>query len=183
MFIGWKGDGNDNLNVMGLPGYHVNVLNVNTGAVLSTTVLSDSGAAGRPTFNGTLQDQRGGLNLVQGWVYATFADFLAFDEGDYHGWVAAWQTSNPSIQRYFPMTRTVDGAGAWGPGGPAAGPDNTLYVATGNGITDNEYWYSIDGGNTIGNKFTSSETSPRPPVLLRTMAISTSPGRAMVTTT
>ena len=165
LFIGWKGDGNDNLNVMGLPGYHVNVLDVNTGAVLSSTLLADPGRVGRPTFSGVLQDQRGALNLVNGWVYASFADFLAYDKGDYHGWVVGWQASNPAIQTYFPTTRTIDGGGAWGPGGPAAGPDDSLYVATGNGITDNNYWQSIDGGSRLGNKFTSSETSPRPPAL------------------
>ena len=165
LFIGWKGDGNDNLNVMGLPDYHVNVLDVNSGTVLSTTVLADTGAGGRPTFNGTLQDQRGGLNLVNGWVYASFADFLAYDEGDYHGWVVGWQASNPANQAFFPTTSTIDGGGAWGPGGPAAAADNTLYVATGNGITDGNYWRNLDGGNELGNKFTSGETSPRAPAL------------------
>ena len=42
--------------------------------------LSDNGGPGRPTFDGSKQDQRGGLNLVGGLVYATFADFLADDE-------------------------------------------------------------------------------------------------------
>jgi hypothetical protein len=165
LFIGWKGDGNDNLNVMGMPDYHVNVLDVNTGALLSTTVLADRGGAGRPTFNGVLQDQRGGLNLVHGWVYASFADFLAYDEGDYHGWVIGWEANNPSTQSFFPTTRTINGGGAWGPGGPAAAEDHSLYVATGNGITDNGYWQNLDGGNSLGNKFTSGETSPRPPAL------------------
>jgi hypothetical protein len=165
LYIGWKGNGNDNLNVMGLPEYHVNVLNVNTGQVIQSVPLSDHGAAGRPEFNGMLQDQRGGLNLVQGWVYATFADFLAFDAGNYHGWLVAWQAANPTIQKFFPTTRTVFGGGAWGPGGPAAAPDGSLYVATGNGITNNAYWQSIDGGNRLGNKFTSPETSPQPPAL------------------
>ena len=165
LFLGWKGDGNDNLNVMGLPDYHINVLDVNTGNVLSTTVLADHGGAGRPTFNGVLQDQRGALNLVNGWVYASFADFLAYDAGDYHGWVVGWNTHHPHHQRYFPTTRTINGGGAWGPGGPAAAGDGTLYVATGNGGTDGNYWRNLDGGNALGNKFTSGETSPRAPAL------------------
>jgi hypothetical protein len=165
LYIGWKGDGNDNLNVMGIPDYHVNVLNVNTGQILQTVALADKGAAGRPEFNGVLQDQRGGLNLVDGWVYGTFADFLAFDAGQYHGWVVGWQASNPAIQKFLPTTRTVFGGGAWGPGGPAAATDGTLYVATGNGITNDAYWKNISGGNSLGNKFTSPETSPRAPAL------------------
>ena len=165
LYIGWKGDGNDNLNVMGLPDYHVNVINVNTGDVVQTEVLADTGSPDRPAFNGILQDQRGGLNLVQNWVYASFADFLAFDAGDYHGWVVGWRASDPAVQTYFPTTRTIFGGGSWGPGGPVAAPDNTLFVATGNGITNDAYWQSINGGNLLGNKFTSGETSPRSPAL------------------
>ncbi|KAF2989014.1 hypothetical protein OGR47_15025 [Methylocystis sp. MJC1] len=165
LFIGWKGYGNDNLNVSGLPGYHVNVLDVNTGSIKSSTPLSDPGAAGRPTFNGAVLDQRGALNVAQGFVYATFADFLAFDKGDYHGWLVGWQANNPNIQTFVPTTKTIIGGGAWGPGGPAAGPDGSLYVATGNGGTDGNYWHSINGGGRLGNKATFGDTSPKAPAL------------------
>ena len=163
--IGWKGDGNDFLNVIvGLPGYYINVLDVNTGALVNSHMLLDFGATGRPTFVGIAQDQRGGLNLSQSWVYATFADFLAFDKGDYHGWVVGWQASNPAQQTFVPLTRTITGGGAWGPGGPAA-TDASLYVTTGNGGTDAQYWSNINGGTLLGNKFTSAETSPKSPAL------------------
>ncbi len=165
LFIGWKGDGNDQLNVSALPSYHVNVLDVNTGAVKSSTPLSDPGAGGRPTFNGAVQDQRGGLNQVQGFVYTTFADFLAFDAGDYHGWLVGWQANNPNIQTFTPTTRTINGGGAWGPGGPAAGLDSTLYVATGNGMTNDGYWHALNGGDRLGNKHTFGDTSPKAPAL------------------
>jgi hypothetical protein len=145
--------------------YHVVVLDVETGKILKNAQLSDPGAGGRPKFDGNVQDQRGGLNLVDGWVYATFADFLAFDAGPYHGWVVGWEAADPSKQRYFPTTRNVVGGGAWGPGGVAAAADGSLFVATGNGGTNNDYWRSIDGGNRLGNKFTSGETSPRFPSL------------------
>ena len=145
--------------------YHVHVLDVNSGAILSSHQLVDPGAAGRPTFDGNLQDQRGALNLVHGWVYAGFADFLAYDAGPYHGWVVGWEAENPARQHFFPTTRNVVGGGAWGPGGVASGADHSLFVATGNGGTDANYWNSLDGGTLIGNKYTSPETSPRSPAL------------------
>jgi hypothetical protein len=145
--------------------YHVMVLDVDTGKILRTAPLTDPGAAGRPKFDGNVQDQRGGLNLVDGWVYATFADFLAFDAGPYHGWVAGWNANTPTNQRFMPTTSTVFGGGAWGPGGVAAAADGSLFVATGNGLTNDNYWRDLDGGGRLGNKFTSGETSPRFPSL------------------
>jgi hypothetical protein len=94
--------------------YHVHVMDVNTGAVLSSHKLFDPGAPGRPTFDGNAPDQRGALNLMHGWVYATFADFLAFDAGPYHGWLVGWEANNPARQHFFPTTRSVGGGGAWG---------------------------------------------------------------------
>ena len=167
LYIGWKGDGNDNLNVVGLPDYHVNVLNVNTGQVVQTRVLADVGGSGRPAFNGILQDQRGGLNLVHGWVYATFADFLAFDAGDYHGG-AGWSVGRPAVPPIKSFSQQQEMFSGAELGDLADRPPRRItrcIVATGNGITNDAYWQSIDGGNLLGNKFTSGETSPRPPAL------------------
>ncbi len=115
--------------------YTLFVLDINTGAVLDQALLVDAGAPGRPTFDPTKLDQRGGLNLVNGWIFATFADFLKYDADTYYGWIVACNQTNLSQQLFLPSTLTATkGGGMWGPGGAAAGPDGTLYASTGNGI-------------------------------------------------
>lgn len=132
--------------------YHMYALDLDTGSVIQSAPLSDPGAAGRPTFDGNAQDQRGGLNLVNGRVYATFADFYAYDAGTYHGWVVGCNANNLNNQWYFSTTNNVLAGGCWGPGGAAASADGTLFVATGNATTaDNNYWAGIPSGQHPGD--------------------------------
>jgi hypothetical protein len=114
----------------------------------------DPGGPGRPTFNGDVQDQRGGLNLVGGLVFATFAAYAGYDAFDYNGWLVGCDADNLLRQSYLALTRTVYGGGCWGPGGVVLGVDGSLYVATGNptsliatgGGLDANYW-SANGGD------------------------------------
>lgn len=132
--------------------YHMYALDLDTGTVIQSAPLSDPGAAGRPTFDGNAQDQRGGLNLVNGRVYATFADFYAYDIGNYHGWVVGCNANNLNNQWYFSTTKNVLAGGCWGPGGAAAAADGTLFIATGNATTaDNNYWAGIPSGQHPGD--------------------------------
>jgi len=121
-------------NGAGMGVYKMFALDMDTGAAIQSATLNDPGAAGRPTFNGDQQDQRGALNLVNGRVSATFAAFYAYDKGDYHGWMVSCNANNLNNQLYLPTTRTVWGGGVWGPGGAAAAADGTHYIATGNGF-------------------------------------------------
>jgi hypothetical protein len=115
--------------------FRIFALDINTGNILDQALLVDAGASGRPTFDSTKQDQRGGLNLVNGWIFATFADFLKYDADTYYGWVVACNQTDLSQQSFLPMTKTSTlGGGAWGPGGAAAAADGSLYLSTGNGI-------------------------------------------------
>jgi len=133
--------------------YKAVALDLDTGTVIQSATLQDPGAAGRPTFDGTAQDQRGGLNLVNGRLYATFADFLGYDAGNYHGWVVGLNANNLNDQWYFSVTKSVLGGGCWGPGGVAAAPDGTLYVATGNATTaDTAYWAGVPAGHSPGEQ-------------------------------
>jgi hypothetical protein len=137
----------------GASSYVANVLDLDTGAVIESAALSDPGAAGRPTFDPNAQDQRGALNLVNGRVYATFADFLAYDAGTYYGWVVSINAGNVADQWFFPVMTNLMGGGIWGPGGTVAAPDGTLYVATGNATNDDAaYWSSIPAGQGPGDK-------------------------------
>ncbi|HEY4385184.1 MAG TPA: hypothetical protein VGN34_12040, partial [Ktedonobacteraceae bacterium] len=94
--------------------FNVFALDLNTGTILDYETLKDPGAAGRPTFDPTLVDQRSGLNLIDGWLFATFAAILAYDKGAYHGWVIACNQTHLSQQLFLPTTKNVLGGGAWG---------------------------------------------------------------------
>jgi hypothetical protein len=136
----------------GVSQYTMYALDLDTGTTIQSATLSDPGASGRPTFDASQQDQRGGLNLVNGRVYATFAAFYAYDAGTYHGWVVSCNANNLNSQWFFSVTKNVLAGGCWGPGGAAAAPDGTLYVATGNATTaDSAYWASIPSGQHPGD--------------------------------
>src|SRR5713226_1938914 len=132
--------------------YKMFALDLDTGATIQCALLTDPGAMGRPTFDPNQQDQRGGLNLVNGRVYATFAAFYGYDIGNYHGWVVSCNANNLNNQWYYSTTTNVLAGGCWGPGGAAAAPDGTLYIATGNATTaDNNYWAGIPSGQHPGD--------------------------------
>jgi hypothetical protein len=137
--------------------YHAYALDLDSGTIIQSAQLADSGGAGRPTFVPNAVDQRGALNLVNGRVYATFADFQYDDSTDYgemHGWVVGCNANNLFDQWYWPSTQNVQGGGIWGPGGAAAAPDGTLYVATGNGyISDPNYWTTHPHPGDYGDYF------------------------------
>ncbi len=96
-------------NGAGTGQFWISALDLDTGSVIQDALLADPGGAGRPVFDPTTLDQRGGLNLVNGFVMATFADFLAYDEGPYHGWVVATAASNLYRQAFLPLTQNVTG--------------------------------------------------------------------------
>jgi hypothetical protein len=103
--------------------------------------LSDAGAPGRPTFDGATVDNRTGLNIVNGRIFATFADVRIYDKGNYHGWIVSIDEANLANQLYFSTTTTVRGGGVWGSGGVAVAADGTAYASTGNATTaDDPYW-------------------------------------------
>jgi hypothetical protein len=139
-------------DIAGTGTYLMFSLDLDTGATIHQVRLHDPGAAGRPTFDGNTVDQRGALNLVDGQIVATFADFLGYDAGPYHGWVVSCYASNLHHQLYLSVTTNVLGGGCWGPGGAAAA-DGSLYVGTGNATTaDAAYWAALPPGTHPGDR-------------------------------
>jgi hypothetical protein len=131
--------------------YNMYALDMDTGTVLQSATLHDPGEPGRPTFDASQHDQRGGLNLVNNWLYCTFAAFLIDDEGEYHGWVVGCNANNLNLQSFFSTTTNVYGGGLWGPGGAAADA-GILYIATGNGAyIPANYWTSLPAGKHPGD--------------------------------
>lgn len=131
--------------------YQIYSIDINDGSVIQSSTLQDAGASGRATFDGSAQDQRGALNLVNGWVYSTYADFYWYDEGNYYGWVVACNANNLNEQLFLPVSKNVLGGGCWGPGGAAADSDGYLYAATGNGTTADSYYGTGSWSTAPGN--------------------------------
>jgi hypothetical protein len=132
--------------------YKIYCVDMNDGTIIQAAQLQDAGAAGRATFDATQQDQRGALNMVNGWVFSTYADFQAYDLGNYYGWIVACNANNLYEQLFLPVSKNVLGGGCWGPGGAAADSDGYLYAGTGNGTNADGYyganpWTSAPGNN------------------------------------
>lgn len=139
--------------------YTIFDLSLDTGKITRHQKLVDPGAPGRAKFNADLVDQRTAINLVRGWLWLGFADFLAFDLGRYYGWAVAIDADKLSRQLYHPMisehssnTWGIFAAGVWGPGGMAAADDGTVYALTGNAT-------QLDPSDTAGNSPQDNLTS------------------------
>ena len=61
--------------------YVMYVLDIDTGKIVGSARLTDTGRPGRPTYDGKFVDQRGALNLVKGRIIATFAGLWVDDHG------------------------------------------------------------------------------------------------------
>ena len=118
--------------------FHLFGLNVATGAITLKKRIAGS-PANDPglSFNAIVQNQRPGLLLLNGWVYAGFASYC--DHGSYRGYVAGVHVA----QR--PITTTLwtdeagvshEKAGIWQSGGGlmSDGPGR-IFFTSGNGIS------------------------------------------------
>jgi len=119
-------------------------LNVDTGATnpgwpvdLNATVSFNG-----TTFTSNVQNERGGLAVVNGVLYVPFSG-LAGDCGTYHGWVVGITINNPSNVRAW-ATAAV-GGGIWGHSGVASDGTN-MFVITGNTFNTQGNWM---GGEAI----------------------------------
>jgi outer membrane protein assembly factor BamB len=94
------------------------------------------------TFTSLVQNERGGLAIVNGIVYVSFSGH-AGDCGTYHGWVVGIQINDPSV--VMAWATDAIGGGIWGHGGVASDGTN-MFVITGNTFNTNQIW---GGGEAI----------------------------------
>ena len=105
-------------------------LNVDTGATNPNWPVNVDAAV--PNFSSAVQEERGGLALVNGIVYVAYSGYNG-DCGNYHGWVVGVDISNPS--NVTGWATDAEGGGIWGHGG--VGSDGTkMFVVTGNTFTN-----------------------------------------------
>src|SRR5216117_4334126 len=88
------------------------------------------------TFTSLVQEERGGLALVNGIVYVSYSGYNG-DCGMYHGWVVGISINNPS--NVHAWATTAIGGGIWGHGGVASDGSN-MFVVTGNTFATNGNW-------------------------------------------
>src|SRR5207244_9721546 len=119
-------------------------LNVDTGATNSGLPVDVNATAtyNGMTFTSLVQEERGGLALVNGIVYVSYSGYNG-DCGMYHGWVVGVDINNPS--NVHAWATTAIGGGIWGHGGVASDGTN-MFVVTGNTFATNGNWM---GGEAI----------------------------------
>src|SRR5262245_5957519 len=93
-------------------------------------------------FVSLAQEERGGLALVNGFVYISYSGYNG-DCGTYHGWVVGVDINNPS--NVGAWATTALGGGIWGHGGVASDGTN-MFVVTGNTFNTGGNWM---GGEAI----------------------------------
>jgi hypothetical protein len=119
-------------------------LNVDTGATKPGWPVDLNATAnhnGTP-FTSLVQNERGGLAIVNGILYVAFSGH-AGDCGTYHGWVIGIPINNPS--NVMAWATDAIGGGIWGHGGVASDGTN-LFVVTGNTFATGGTWM---GGEAI----------------------------------
>ena len=108
-------------------------LNVDTGVTNPNwpVDLNATASYNGTTFTSLVQNERGGLAIVNGILYVSFSGH-AGDCGMYHGWVIGIRINNPS--NVVAWATNVIGGGIWGHGGVASDGTN-VFVVTGNTFT------------------------------------------------
>jgi len=119
-------------------------LNVDTGATNPGWPVDVNATAtyNGITFTSLVQNERGGLAVVNGIVYVAWSGHLG-DCGTYHGWVVGVPINNPS--NVGAWATTAIGGGIWGHGGVASDSTN-MFVVTGNTFNTGGNWM---GGEAI----------------------------------
>ena len=119
-------------------------LNVDTGATNAGWPVDVNATAtyNGMTFSSLVQNERGGLALVNGRVYVSYSGH-AGDCGLYRGWVVGVDINNPSNVQAW--ATTAIGGGIWGHGGVASDGTN-MFVITGNTFNTGGNWM---GGEAI----------------------------------
>jgi hypothetical protein len=117
--------------ISGNPNKHfIYSLNVDTGATRANWPVNVDNAV--PGFVSGIQEERGALALVNGFVYVSYSGWVG-DCGPYHGWVVGVDINNPS--NVMAWKTDAEGGGIWGHGGVASDGTN-MFVVTGNTFTN-----------------------------------------------
>ena len=148
----------------------LHALNILTGAeqpnspVLIQATVAGTGngsSGGQLAFSPYWDNQRAALDYYNGYVYIAFASHG--DEGDYHGWLFAYNATTMAQTSVFCLTPNGAGAGIWGAGAGLpidnGGTAGRLFLVSGNGTYGaNEWGESIMNFSLAGGKLTPTDS-------------------------
>ncbi|HEX4226781.1 MAG TPA: hypothetical protein VHZ97_30740, partial [Pseudonocardiaceae bacterium] len=129
--------------------YRLHALSLSTGKdIAPSTVVSATVAGtgidavnGKVSFTASDEQQRMGLTLVNGIVYAGFSSWCGLSP--YHGWVLGYRTSDLGRAIVYNATPDSDQGGLWeSESGITVDNHGHLFLVTGNGP------YDLDSGGT-----------------------------------
>jgi len=126
-----------------------------TGTVPGTGQGSQNGFL---TFDPLIEGQRASLLLLNGQVFGAWASHC--DNGEYHGWLMAFNETSLYPSGIFVDTPNGREGGYWGGGsGPAADSSGAIYAGTGNGTydSDSDYGDSILRLEHVGSTLTLAD--------------------------
>jgi hypothetical protein len=116
--------------------YHLFGINASTGAqTFKQRIAGSPTNDSHLTFNPTVQNQRTGLLLMNGWVYAGFASFC--DHGSYNGYVGGVNVTTHATTLWADESGTSnEKGGIWQSGGGIMSDGSgRIFVTSGNGIS------------------------------------------------
>jgi hypothetical protein len=117
-----------------------------TASVPGTGVGTDGN--GMVPFQPLPENQRAGLVLHNGVLYVAWGSFN--DEGEYHGWLMAFDDNNLNLISAFNTAPDGEGSSIWQSGAaPAIDAEGNIYVMTGDGHQFN----ANTGGKNYGDSF------------------------------
>jgi len=117
----------------------------------STPGTGSGSVNGEIAFDALVESQRPALTLANGSVYIAWASHG--DNGNYHGFIAAYSASTLQFQSVLNVTPNGGKGGIWMTGsGPAVDGDGNLFLTVGNGTFD-------DGGGDYGDSALKISTS------------------------
>ncbi len=124
--------------IQNVPKHQIFGLSLTDGSVLPgwPVDVESALAAKGLTFSTLVQDQRGGLALVNGNLYVPYGGHGG-DCGNYNGWVIGLSTASPGVFGAW-VTRAAK-SGIWEPGGVTY-DGTSLFVTTGNGVRRQKNW-------------------------------------------
>ncbi|HVT07318.1 MAG TPA: pyrrolo-quinoline quinone [Polyangia bacterium] len=143
----------------GTPVFRLHAVDITTGADRMPNAIvapaapgtGDDSSGGQITLDPGEHQQRPGLVLLNGLVYIAFGS--SGDNFTWHGWVAAYRTSNLSLAAVWNTTPSGSAGGIWASGtAPAVDGNGNLYVPTGNGTFDGD----TDFGSSVVKLATTS---------------------------
>jgi hypothetical protein len=125
------------------------VLDLATGQpiIQPIAITTPASATQSATFSSSVENQRPALLLDNGTVYIAFGSYGG--EGDYHGWLFAYDSSSLLQTGVFDVTPNALYGGIWqSGGGPSADANHSIYVTTGDGPFD-----ANQGGMSYSDSF------------------------------